>query len=103
VIAAAIAGEWMRLTVSDTGIGIAPAEQERVFDRFYQVDGSETRAYRGAGLGLSICKHIVERHGGRIWVESEGIPGLGSRFHVDLPLELRPQEAPIIDFTTRTG
>ncbi|PKO23439.1 MAG: hypothetical protein CVU38_04075, partial [Chloroflexi bacterium HGW-Chloroflexi-1] len=65
-------GERVRLTVADTGIGIPPDEQERVFDRFYQVDGSERRAYRGTGLGLSICKHIVERHNGRIWVESDG-------------------------------
>ena len=62
----------MRLTVADTGIGIPLDEQERVFDRFYQVDGSERRAYRGTGLGLSICRHIVERHNGRIWVESDG-------------------------------
>ncbi len=90
----------VRLTVADTGIGIPPEEQEKVFDRFYQVDGSERRAYRGAGLGLSICKHIVERHCGRIWVESDGVPGRGARFHVELPIELRPIEAPTIDFTT---
>ncbi len=93
-------GDRVVLTVSDTGIGIPPAEQERVFDRFYQVDGSERRAYRGAGLGLSICRHIVERHNGRIWVESEGISGRGSRFHVELPMELKLTEAPTIDFTT---
>jgi signal transduction histidine kinase len=88
----------VRLTVADTGIGIPPAEQEKIFDRFYQVDSSERRAYRGTGLGLSICKHIVERHNGRIWVESDGVPGHGSRFHVELPVELRLLEAPTIDF-----
>ncbi len=93
-------GDRVRLTVADTGIGIPPEEQERVFDRFYQVDGSERRAYRGAGLGLSICRHIVERHNGRIWVESEGAPGRGSRFHVELPIRLQMDEAPTIDFTT---
>jgi len=93
-------GDRVRLTVADTGIGIPPDEQERVFDRFYQVDGSERRAYRGAGLGLSICKHLVERHNGHIWVESDGLAGHGSRFHVELPIELRPAEAPTIDFTT---
>ncbi len=93
-------GDRVRLTVADTGIGIAPDEQEKVFDRFYQVDGSERRAYRGTGLGLSICKHIVERHDGRIWVESDGEPGHGSRFHVELPIVLRPDEALTIDFTT---
>ncbi len=90
----------VRLTVADSGIGIPPDEQEKVFDRFYQVDGSERRAYRGAGLGLSICRHIVERHNGRIWVESDGVPGRGSRFHVELPIRLQMDEAPTIDFTT---
>jgi signal transduction histidine kinase len=87
--------------VADTGIGIPPEEQERIFDRFYQVDGSERRAYRGTGLGLSICKHIVERHNGRIWAESDGVAGHGSRFHVELPAELRLVEAPTIDFAER--
>jgi two-component system phosphate regulon sensor histidine kinase PhoR len=95
------AGERVRLTVADTGIGIPPEEQARIFDRFYQVDGSERRAYRGTGLGLSICKHIVERHNGRIWVESDGVSGHGSRFHVELPVELRLVEAPTIDFAER--
>lgn len=93
----------VRLTVHDTGIGIPPDEQEKVFDRFYQVDRGEKRAYRGTGLGLSICRHIVERHSGCIWVESDGIAGHGSSFHVELPIELRPEEAPTIDFTTSRG
>jgi signal transduction histidine kinase len=90
----------VRLTVHDTGIGIPPGEQEKVFDRFYQVDRGEKRAYRGTGLGLSISRHIVERHSGCIWVESDGIAGHGSYFQVELPIELRPDEAPTIDFTT---
>jgi signal transduction histidine kinase len=93
-------GETMRLTVHDTGIGVPPEEQEKVFDRFYQVDRGEKRAYRGTGLGLAISRHIVERHNGAIWVESDGIAGHGSSFHVELPLELRLAEAPTIDFTT---
>ena len=93
-------GDRVRLTVADTGIGIPAEEQEKIFDRFYQVDGSERRAYRGTGLGLSICKHIVERHQGRIWTESDGVPGHGSRFHVELPIDLHLAEAPTIDFTT---
>jgi signal transduction histidine kinase/GAF domain-containing protein len=100
VISGAQVGDRVRLAVADSGIGIPPDEQDRVFDRFYQVDGSERRAYRGTGLGLSICKHIVERHNGRIWVESDGLPGHGSRFVVELPIILRPEEAPTIDFTT---
>ena len=77
-----------------------PEEQEKVFDRFYQVDRGEKRAYRGTGLGLSISRHIVERHIVCIWVESDGIAGHGSMFNVELPIELRPEEAPTIDFTT---
>ncbi|MBK7201141.1 ATP-binding protein [Candidatus Amarolinea dominans] len=64
--------DLVELRVSDTGIGIPPEEQQRIFDRFYQVDGGSSRLYKGTGLGLSICKHIVEHHGGRIWVESPG-------------------------------
>jgi PAS domain S-box-containing protein len=99
-MAAARLSDRVRLTVADTGIGVPLDEQDKVFNRFYQVDGSERRAYRGAGLGLSISKHIVERHLGRIWVESDGVAGHGSRFHVDLPIELRLGEAPTIDFIT---
>jgi signal transduction histidine kinase len=99
-IAARRIEDRVRLTVHDTGIGIPPGEQEKVFDRFYQVDRGEKRAYRGTGLGLSISRHIVERHNGCIWVESDGIAGHGSYFHVELPIELRPDEAPTIDFTT---
>ena len=93
-------GERVRVTVRDTGIGIPPDEQEKVFDLFYQVDRGEKRAYRGTGLGLSITRHIIERHDGSIWVESDGIAGHGSAMHVDLPIDLRPAEAPTIDFTT---
>ncbi len=93
----------MRLTVHDTGIGIPPDEQEKVFDRFYQVDRGENRAYRGTGLGLAISRHIVERHNGAIWIESDGIAGHGTSFHVELPLELRLAEAPTIDFSTSRG
>jgi len=93
-------GERVRLTVRDTGIGIPPDEQEKVFELFYQVDRGEKRAYRGTGLGLSITRHIIERHDGSVWVESDGIAGHGSAFHVELPIDLRPAEAPTIDFTT---
>jgi signal transduction histidine kinase len=76
-------GEMVQVTVSDTGIGIPPDQLERIFERFYQVDGSVTRKYGGAGLGLTIVKRIVEAHGGRIWADSE--PGHGSTFTFTLP------------------
>jgi len=73
------------LTVSDEGVGIAPDEQERIFDRFYRVEGPETRAVSGTGLGLYITRAIVEAHGGRCWVNST--PGQGATFFVALPRE----------------
>lgn len=69
--------------VADTGPGIAPEQQERIFDAFYQVDGSSTREHGGAGLGLSIVKRLVDAHGGRVWVESE--LGLGACFRFVIP------------------
>ncbi|HKZ85617.1 MAG TPA: GAF domain-containing protein [Anaerolineae bacterium] len=71
------------VTVADTGIGIPRDRLHRVFERFYQVDGSSTRRFGGAGVGLAIVKRIVEAHGGRIWVESE--PGKGTTFYFTLP------------------
>ena len=71
------------VTVADTGIGIPQAEQERIFERFYRVDAARSREAGGTGLGLSIARHIVDAHGGRIWVESA--VGEGSRFHFSIP------------------
>jgi signal transduction histidine kinase len=72
------------LEVADTGIGIPPDQVERIFERFYQVDGSATRRHGGVGLGLALVKEIVEAHGGRVTVESE--LGAGSTFQIRLPV-----------------
>ena len=77
----------IQTSVADRGIGIEAEQLEHIFDRFYQVDNASTRKVGGSGLGLSICKAIVEAHGGSIWVESQ--PGAGSTFHFTLPLALR--------------
>jgi len=74
----------LHLVVADTGIGIPPDQLERVFDRFAQVDGSSTRRHEGTGIGLSLVKELAELHGGRVWVESEGL-GRGAQMHVLLP------------------
>jgi PAS domain S-box-containing protein len=72
------------ISVADEGIGIPPDKLKQVFERFYQVDGSTTRRFRGMGIGLALCWEIVEAHDGRIWAESEG-EGHGSTFYVMLP------------------
>ncbi len=77
----------VEFSVSDTGIGIPAAFLPRVFDRFTQQDGSASRAHGGLGLGLAICKQLVELHGGRIRAESAG-EGQGASFFVTLPLSI---------------
>ena len=71
------------IAVTDNGPGIAAADQPRVFERFFRGDRARLRQ-SGTGLGLAIAKHVVEAHGGRIWVESEGIPGRGTSFFFTL-------------------
>jgi signal transduction histidine kinase len=81
-IAAGAKNGHFELSVSDTGPGIPPEECERIFEKFRQVDSSNTRATGGTGLGLAIAREIVEMHGGRIWVESA--MGQGSTFRMEL-------------------
>jgi two-component system phosphate regulon sensor histidine kinase PhoR len=80
-IAAESVGDDIRVCVTDTGPGIPKNDQARIFERFYKQDRARTKG--GTGLGLAIARHIVEGHGGRIWVEST--PGEGSRFFFTLP------------------
>jgi two-component system phosphate regulon sensor histidine kinase PhoR len=72
------------LTVEDTGIGIAPEDQGRIFERFYRVDKARSRQLGGTGLGLSIVKHVALAHGGNVALKSA--PGRGSTFRVQIPL-----------------
>jgi PAS domain S-box-containing protein len=77
-------GSHVRFSITDRGIGIPPAEQRRIFEKFYRLDPNMTRGVGGTGLGLYICRELVRRMEGRIWVESDGL-GRGSTFHVELP------------------
>ena len=77
-------GEWAVLRVADTGIGLAPEEQEQIFQRFYRAPAAVSRGEEGSGLGLCIARSIVEAHGGYVQVESA--EGHGSIFTVCLPL-----------------
>jgi PAS domain S-box-containing protein len=85
-IAAQVDASFVQTRVADQGIGIEAAQVDNIFDRFYQVDSASTRKVGGSGLGLSICKAIVEAHDGEIWVESQ--PGSGSTFYFTFPVAL---------------
>ena len=89
------AGPRIHLAVRDTGIGIAPDKHTAIFEPFSQEDGSTTRRFGGTGLGLTICRRLVEAMGGRLWLDST--PGTGSTFHFTLPAAnpaAAPREAP---------
>ena len=76
----------MKITVTDNGSGIPADKLEKIFAKFYQVDSSTTREHGGTGIGLSICKGIIDAHGGKIWAESK--VGQGATFHILLPKNL---------------
>jgi len=84
-VAARRQGSEVQVSVQDTGIGIAAEHLQHVFDRFYRADSSRSRVSGGSGIGLTIAKHLVEAHGGRIWAESLG-QGKGSTFAFTLPV-----------------
>ncbi len=81
----------VRVSVKDNGAGISPMDQPIIFDKFRQVDMPSTGNPQGTGLGLTICKRIVEHMGGRIWVESE--PGRGATFFFVIPRQVQPVQA----------
>ncbi|MFL5955807.1 MAG: GAF domain-containing protein [Gaiellaceae bacterium] len=78
-------GAHVRFSVTDPGLGVPAAEQRRIFEKFYRLDPNMTRGVGGTGLGLYICRELVRRMDGRIWVDSHGL-GRGSTFHVELPV-----------------
>jgi two-component system sensor histidine kinase SenX3 len=77
---------WIRISVSDQGVGIPAKDLERIFERFYRVDPGRARQTGGTGLGLSIVRHVSQNHGGLVSVNSR--EGEGSTFYLDLPLNL---------------
>jgi PAS domain S-box-containing protein len=84
-VSAELDADFVRITVADTGRGIPEEECSRIFDKFYQVGYTTAGVRQGTGLGLTICKQLVEIQGGKIWVNSE--PGKGSHFYFTLPMQ----------------
>ena len=90
------AGSYLVVTVQDTGMGIRPEDQKRIFEKFGQVGNVLTDKPQGTGLGLTICGTIIVQHGGALWVDSE--PGEGSRFSFSVPVAaetIRPEDGPL--------
>ncbi|MEZ5335321.1 MAG: ATP-binding protein [Methanolobus sp.] len=84
-ICAILKDSSLHIVIEDTGIGIPENKITKTFDSFYQLDGSLSRRYNGAGIGLNICKRIAEDHGGKLWIEST--EGLGTKVHIMLPAQ----------------
>lgn len=90
------------ITVQDTGLGIPPKEQSIIFDEFQRSERSIERGYQGLGLGLAICKRLVELHHGTMHLNSSGVEGEGSTFTITLPIEMPPQSKIIQPAVTST-
>ncbi|MDO5724073.1 MAG: ATP-binding protein [Flaviflexus sp.] len=93
-IRASLSNGWVRIAVEDEGVGVRPEQRDRIFERFYRGDEARTRDTGGSGLGLSIVKHVVADHGGRVDLESE--PGRGSTFTLVLPAGYDPATAHVV-------
>lgn len=85
---------WLVFVVKDTGIGIAPADQQRLFEKFFRATKQDADRERGTGLGLAIVKSIAERHGGRVWLKSQ--LGQGSTFFLEIPQNQPKQEQRVV-------
>ena len=97
-------GESVRFGVVDRGDGIRPDHHGVVFQEFAQLDGSLARPHEGTGLGLPISRRLVEMHGGRLWVESEGVPGQGAAFYFTIPAaRAAPPRMPARPLRLRSG
>ncbi len=103
-------GPWLSVSVQDTGLGIAPEEQPWIFDEFRQSERTAARGYGGLGLGLAICKRLVELHNGEVGVSSSGEEGSGSMFFFRLPVldsaeasAPNPRSGSVLILTSRPG
>ena len=90
-ISLARSGNRFRIHVADQGLGVPPGEQERIFEKFFRLDPNLTRGVGGTGLGLYICRELVHRMHGRIWLASDG--RRGTTFTVELPVAWRTEGA----------
>src|SRR5262249_34575879 len=85
------ARRMVRVSVQDQGLGVPPRDVSKLFQRFVRLERDITSTVRGTGVGLYLCRVLVEAMGGHIWVESSGVPGEGSTFHFTLPLAALPE------------
>jgi signal transduction histidine kinase len=90
-VSVARTGDFIEISVTDSGIGIKAEDIPKLFQPFTQLESVYTKEHEGTGLGLALNRHLVELHGGRIWVASE--PGKGSRFSFTIPLRLAETES----------